>query len=451
LRQYNGRGSQVIYITAFEGGNKLKRSVRLVKRFVGCLMIGVMFAVAGCAGTSAGGSQSTTIKIGVSYPLSGSLADSGAHVKNAAQMAADIINGKYPDVKLPFAATEGIPNKGGAKIELVFADNQCSPEKGASEAERLINQEKVPLLYGGYCSSVTATASQVAERAGVPYVNDISSSPALPMRGFKWFFSVTPNDGDFAEMFFKFMDEMKTEGKKLDTVGIVWENSAFGTDAAKAEREFAQKYGYNVTIDMGYPAKTSNVSSEVQKLKSSKPDILLANSYVSDAVLYMKAMKDNNYAPPAILAQDSGYVDPQFIKILGKDAEYILSREVFAPDLAKVNPNAKVINDMFKAKYGVNLNANTARAFQGVFVVADVFNRAASTKPEDLRKALVATDIKADQLMMPWQGIKFNEHQRNPLGRGIIVQIQNGEYVTVWPKDVAAAKLVWPFPAWDKR
>jgi branched-chain amino acid transport system substrate-binding protein len=429
---------------------------RSLKVSVVGLMVGTMFVAAGCASKTTpapvdGKSPVQAIKVGVTYPLSGANGDAGQNVKAAAELAAEIINGKYPDIKMPFAATEGLPGKGGAKIELVFADNQGSPEKGSSEAERLINQEKVVALYGGYNSSVTATASQVAERAGIPYVNDISSSPALPERGYKWFYSITPNDGDFAEMFFKFMNDMKAQGKKLDNVGIVWENSAYGTDASKAERTFAAQYKYNVSIDIGYPGKTSNVSSEIQRLKATNPDILFANSYVSDAVLYMRGLKDANYAPQAILAQDSGYVDPQFIKILGADANYILTREVFSPDLASVNPNVKVVNDMFKAKTGTDLNANSARAFQGVFVLADALNRAASLKPDDIRKALSETDIKGAQLMMPWEGIKFNEKNKNTLGRGIIVQIQNGKYVTVWPADVASTKIVWPFPAWDKR
>jgi branched-chain amino acid transport system substrate-binding protein len=53
---------------------------------------------------------------------------------------------------------------------------------------------------------------------------------------------------------------------------------------------------------------------------------------------------------------------------------------------------------------------------------------------------------------MPWKGIKFDPttHQ-NILGAGIIVQIQDGEYKTVWPFDLASAELIWPMPKWDER
>ena len=41
--------------------------------------------------------------------------------------------------------------------------------------------------------------------------------------------------------------------------------------------------------------------------------------------------------------------------------------------------------------------------------MADAINRAKSTNPEDIRKALVATNIPPDQLVMPWTGVRFDE------------------------------------------
>ena len=52
---------------------------------------------------------------------------------------------------------------------------------------------------------------------------------------------------------------------------------------------------------------------------------------------------------------------------------------------------------------------------------------------------------------MPWVGIKFDDNGQNTLGSGIIVQVQNGKYVTVWPFELASAEVIWPMPAWTKR
>jgi branched-chain amino acid transport system substrate-binding protein len=391
-----------------------------------------------------------TIKVGLTEPLSGASSAAGMQSLAAVELALEIINEKHPEINLPFAATEGIPNKNGAKIEMLISDSKGNAEDGMTEAEKLINQGIV-MLTGGHFSGVTAAASQVAERYGIPYLNDCSSSPKLTQRGYKWFFSITPDDADFAEMFFKFFEDMKIQGKKIDNVGLIYYNGASGIDGAEAIKKFAGEYGYNISSDLMYDVKTTNLTGEIQKLKMIKPDVLIPISYVTDSVLLMKTMKDMSYVPQAIIAQDAGFVEKDFLPMLGLDGEYILSREMFSPELAVTNPNIKKISDMFYEKNGYYLNGNGARTVQVMFVIADVLNRAKSLSPEDIRVALTETDFKADQMFMPWEGVKFNEKGKNILGRGFLTQIQNGKYMPVWPKDIATATLIWPFPAWDQR
>lgn len=338
-------------------------------------------------------------------------------------------------------------------MSVVTGDHQASAEKGMSEAERLISQEKVVALIGSYHSGVTATASQVAERNGIPFVNADSTSPTLITRGFKWFFRTTPDDDMFAANFFQFLNDLKTKGTIKDPkLAILSENTLWGTDVTKAENRFAKESNYTVVSDINYPAKSTNVSSEVQKIKASGANIVLQASYASDAILYMKTYKELDYNPDAILAMDAGFVDTEFLKALGKDGEYILSREVWALDLAKNKPLVEKVNTIYKAKYGINMTGNSARAFTAAMTLLDAINRAGSTDPAAIKKALEETNIPADQLVMPWKGIKFDPttHQ-NVLGQGIIVQIQNSEYVTVWPWDLASKPLIWPTPIWDNR
>jgi branched-chain amino acid transport system substrate-binding protein len=60
--------------------------------------------------------------------------------------------------------------------------------------------------------------------------------------------------------------------------------------------------------------------------------------------------------------------------------------------------------------------------------------------------------LKSNQIIMPWEGVKFDpKTHENILAKGIIVQIQEGEYRTVWPSNLATKDVVWPMPKWDKR
>jgi branched-chain amino acid transport system substrate-binding protein len=392
------------------------------------------------------------IVLGVIYPLTGPAASTGIELKNAAQLAADLINGTDKSVGLPLAGAGGIPGLKGAKLKLVFADHQGNPQVGATEAERLITQEKVAALQGAYFSSVTATASQTAERYGVPFLNADSSSVGLTNRGFKWFFRTTPHDELFAQNAFQFLKDLeKKKGVKVKRIAIFAENTEFGTGAAKLQEKYAKENGYEIVGKVLYPPKGTQLTSEVQKLKASNPDIVMQSSYLGDAILSMKTYKDLGFLPTGLLANDAGFNDSEFLKTMGKDGDYVISREVWALDLAAQKPVVARANALLQARHGVNFNGNSARAFTGIFALADAINRAGSTRPEDIQKALRATDIPGDQLIMPWSGIQFDETGQNRKGAGIIVQVQGGKYVTVWPFALASKDVVWPLPAFEKR
>jgi predicted secreted protein len=95
------------------------------------------------------------VKIGILWPLTGNAAAAGQASKAAAEVAVDIINNAHPELgdDLPLAKTAGLPNMGGAKLELVFVDHQGNPSLAQQLATRLITQDKVDVLMGAYQSS----------------------------------------------------------------------------------------------------------------------------------------------------------------------------------------------------------------------------------------------------------------------------------------------------------
>lgn len=393
-----------------------------------------------------------TVKVGMVVPLSGNIAQTGALLRAAYLIAQDVVNNKTEDFNVPAAETEGFPNLGGAKLELVFLDSQGIPEKAMSATEQLITQEKVVAVIGAYASSSTVTAAQAAERLGIPFLNENSTSPILTQRGFEWFFRCTPDDDFFTLNFFEFLRDEEEKGKKYGkTVAMLYENTLWGADVAKAIKKYAPKFDYKVVADIPYTARSASLTSEIQQLKSINADIVMLASYVSDAILIQTTMRDMDYIPPIMLAQDSGHNDPNFIKTVGDLGNYIVSREVYTSALLN-KPAVKKLNDLMLEKTGLPLDGNSARGFMGVLVMADALLRAKSTQPEDLRQALLETNIPPEKVIFPWDGIRFDQetHQINS-GRGIIVQIQDKKYLPVWPYEIATVETKLPIPKWDER
>jgi len=152
------------------------------------------------------------------------------------------------------------------------------------------------------------------------------------------------------------------------------------------------------------------------------------------------------------VAMNAGFISPSFLAELGADAEYVFSREVWALDLAGKKPLVRQVNDLYRSRFGRDMTGNSARAFDGLLVLAHAVNQAQSLERDAVRKALLGTDLKGENMIMPWDGVRFDrETGQNILGSGIIVQVQGGRYRTVWPFNLAAAKPVWPAPAWRER
>ena len=411
----------------------------------------VVFSMALALGAGPVLAQQKVIKIGALYPLTGNLAATGMDCKRGVDLAVEIINGKY-DLNLPFAKVEGIPNLGGAKIEVIYADTKGDPKNGLAEAERLITQEKVVALIGAYQSAVTKTASQAAERLKIPYVCSDSSSPTLTERDFTYFFRVSPHDGTMARNQFEFLKDLEAKkGKKVKTVALVYENTEFGANVAKMQRQYAKEFGYEVVADIAYPANSSDVTSEVGKLISAKPDVVMHAAYITDAILFTKTFKEMNLVPQGFLNM-AGYIESDYLPTVKADGDYFYVRSTFALDLAKKKPMVGQVAQMYQQKYNIPMGENTARSFTAPFVLADAFNRAKTTEAEAVVKALLATNIPGDQILNPWKGVQFDpKSHQNIHASAMLVQILDQGYYTVWPFDAASRELVWPFPAWKGR
>src|ERR1700757_2953951 len=108
------------------------------------LLLIAAVAAAALLGPSAAAFAQGTVKVGAIYPLSGVAASIGVYAKAAIEVAVDIVNNDHPELgDLPLAKGAGLTGLGGAKLEVVFADNQGTPAAGQNQAIRLITEEKV--------------------------------------------------------------------------------------------------------------------------------------------------------------------------------------------------------------------------------------------------------------------------------------------------------------------
>jgi branched-chain amino acid transport system substrate-binding protein len=407
------------------------------------VLIAAVFAATSMLSVALPAKAADAVKIGILWPLTGNAAAAGQASKAAAEVAADIVNNAHPELgDFPLAKTAGLPNLGGAKLELIFVDHQGNPSLAQQLATRLITQDKVNVLMGAYHSSCSFTATAVAERYGIPFMVGESAALNITGRGFKWVFRGTPIASDYARTYMRFFGDMKKQGKTINSIAIVNENTDYGTSVADAIEAEAKKDNVPVAIRIPYSASSTDVSAQVLQLKNKKPDVVIFISYTADAIQYMKTMKNLDYKPPMVIGDDTGFSDPSFIPAVADIAQGAMNRSAW--DIGKPGSTTYKINEMYKAKTGRDLDDTSARNMQSFFALADAINRAGSTDPEKIRVALTKTDLKPDQLMMGYQGVKFDNTGQNILASTYLIQLQGKKYELVWPGMAATAKLQWP-------
>ncbi|MBI5250505.1 MAG: ABC transporter substrate-binding protein [Desulfomonile tiedjei] len=406
------------------------------------------------------------IKIGVLYPLTGGAAAEGKELRDGAELAVEIANNVKTELDMAMAKNSGIKSLGGAKIKLIIQDHQGNPQLGADLAKKLIQDDKVVGLMGAYHSAVTKTVAAVAERYGVPMINESSTSPALTKEGLKWFWRTTPHDGTFTNDLFLFLQGL-TQGKvrgvkpfdKKELLPIVsaCEKTEWGSNVDAAIKEIGKPSGLEPQISLLYAAKAPDLSSEGQSLLSVKPATMLFAGYGADAILMIKTLKSLKAKPKLIWGQNAGFESPEFVSALGEDTEGILTRTVFSPRVGEVKKVSAQVNNLYKTKTGRDLSGASARAFTATQAWVHILEKAGSTKPQDLQKAANEVKIDADELIVPWQGIKFTttgpDLGQNVLGTGMIGQYQKGKdgkmiLEIVYPFELATADMIFPIKGW---
>jgi branched-chain amino acid transport system substrate-binding protein len=185
----------------------------------------------------------------------------------------------------------------------------------------------------------------------------------------------------------------------------------------------------------------------VLQLKEKKPDVVIMISYTSDAILFAKTMQAQDYKPPMLLADDAGYSDPSFLKAAGNISVGAFNRSSWS--VGKPGSPTAIIAKMYKEKSGDEMDDTAGRQMTGFLVLMEAINRAGSTDPAKIQAALKATDLKPDQLVLGYKGVKFDDKGQNTLASGFIIQLQDGQnYVSVWPKASAEKPPVMPYKGW---
>lgn len=376
------------------------------------------------------------IKISNLGPFTGFSALGGRNSSRGAHLAVDEIN-----------AAGGIKALKGAKLKLIDADTQGITDVGVLEAKRCIEQEKVICFVNGFNSAVVLAASAVAEKAGVPFINSTGTAPKIHQREFKYLAHINPDSVQFTACLINFIKQVRKDmGKNKLRAVIMSEDSEYGKSFVKAQQELLPEAGVEIIETLSFHSPATDLTPQLLKVKSLKPDLLFDNGLYSDAVLVAKGLVAMDIH--LLRFAGGGMDDPAYIKTLGKAANGLLFSHYFCHD---VRPDAEKYNSVYKAKYGETSSSNAGTMYHTMHLVKYILEKGGSTNPDIIMKTLRAgpitpADFKKANLpwIVPYEAVTLNNEGYNTSARTVLIQIQNEDYNTVYPPEYSKGNRYKP-------
>jgi branched-chain amino acid transport system substrate-binding protein len=417
------------------------------------LTLVMLIGITGCASTqsSSGGKSSGSkdpAKVGVILPLSGPLAQLGNEVKRGFDIAKDMVNEQGGVL--------------GKQVEFAVADAPDS-NSATSSATRLIQNDKVSVIAGSYSSAISFAASQVAERNKVIYWEQGAVADDITERGFKYLFRLIYPASDLgrtaADYLVKEVSPQLNMKKEDIKVAIVHEDSSYGSKVAEGAAEVVKKAGMQLVASEAYSYKTNDLSSTVAKLKSLKPDVVIACQYTADGILFWRQAKEAGLNLKAMIGNGGAHNIPDFAAAIGDDVNGIFNAGTSSNfNTDGLDSDAKKLYKEFQDRYaskneGKAPSAHAAMGFNAMYLLLkEVIPAAGSFEPEKIRKAALAMDKPIGSTIVGW-GVKFNQKtQNNTLAFPMIDQWQKQKVVTTYPKEFGLTKNVTiPLPEWGHR
>ncbi len=378
-----------------------------------------------------------SITLGAAISLTGKYSTNGYHTQNGYEFA-----------------IQKIKDNGGVTVgdkcynfEVIYYDDESKGDRGATLAERLINQDKVQYMLGPYSSGLTKAIAPVTEKYQIPMIEAEGASRSLFNKGYKYLFAVLSTSEQYLASAVTLAAEMaEKEGKKPSDikVAIAVENDPFSLDIRAGVNEDAEKYGMQVVIDEKLPRDLADMSAILTKVKLLKPDVLIVSGHSKGAATAVRQIGEQKIDVPMIALTHCEAAD--VTGNFGDSANDILCSTQWAETLSYEDPifgSAANYETEFKAAYTDYAEKavpyQVAQASAAVYVFKDAFERAGTLDKDALRDAISETD-----LMTFYGGIKFSEAGNNIAKPMVLRQIQDGSYNVVAPSAIASHELNWP-------
>lgn len=414
-------------------GRYVRKTVSRNIAVVGLALLAISFLF--FSGTGYSQTKMKEVKIGAVYPMTGPTGSFGQVIMRGWDIAVEEIN-----------AEGGIKSLGGASLKTVLADTEGTPRVGMTQVEKIAMNKEIPIIAGCWASAVTYPVTQVSEQYRLPHLVGIATQVDIMRRGFKYVFRYAlPTDGsgrnvvDFVEY------QAKKAGRTVNRAALMTVDDNFGRDTAKWIKKALERTNQKIVAEIYHPLKATTLDVEVAQVKAANPDVIYGTAFLYDGALLTKTLRTQGVKPQGIVLL-GGNSNPEYLKLVGNQAEHFFGQFKFDTDLNK--PDLAEFDAKLVKRHGHHGDPFSATGYGLVYLIRDVLERAGTIDREKVRDALASTNITSGKaLALPGAFVRFDQNGENLGAREHISQVLNGSWHSVWPMDMPRKyEAVWPMP-----
>jgi len=342
--------------------HKMSRGIWVMGAVALCIISSIL---AGCARRELSATRQETLKIGVVIPLSGDAAIYGKAIKDG--------------IDLALSEVSGMDEFKGKKVEIIYEDDQGKASVGVSATQKLISQDKVPVIIGGAMSSVCAAMGPVCQRNRVVLISPTATAPTLRKIG-NYLFFLWPSDNYDG----KIMAEFAYRKLGIRRVAILYVNLEYGKGIEAVFRSEFEKLGGQVVASEAYAQGATDFRAQLTKIKRMSPDALYLPGYYKELAGILKQARQLGLKTK-FLSVNSFY-DPKLLQIAGDSAEgAIFTYPAYDPKSKDVIIHKFV--DAFKKRYGKEPDIFAAQGYDALKLVVLTAAKGEFTS-DNIRQAL---------------------------------------------------------------
>ena len=393
-------------------------------------LTGVMVAVFAAAAVHISAPASADHRPGNVVVIAGAFSETGRYAVPAKRF----INGRnlYVD---ELNARGGLL---GHKVELRMLDDKSDRQTAIRIYQKLISQDEFDLLLGPYGSNLTDAVANVMERYRLPFLGT-GSSPVIWQRGRKYVFQAS-------QMLAPDRQRGPLQLAKeigIKRIAIIGGGETFPRQVTEGALGWAKKLGLQVVLLESYGKKQTEFTALLRRIEASGAEAIFANGYYDDTLAQTRQLRKLNINVK-LLSATVGPTLLKFVEELGSVAEYVVGPSQWEPKLVLGNPGMKSFIKNYQKRYGVKPSYHAAGGYTAMQILEAVATKAGSFDPEKVRNAFASVSVHTIKGLY-----KADAQGMSPI-EGVIIQIQNGERVIIWPPHKSEARFL-PMPKWADR